>query len=180
MRASKSKLPRLSDEFYQGRAYVFWTHTTEHRRKLPLNTSFSTQFRENLLHSCARYDLLAPVYVCMPDHIHLLWIGYAEGSDQKNANKFLRRQLRTHLGNVDWQRQAHDHVLREKERQRGNLEDTIQYICKNPERAGIVDDWRKYPHLGTMIPGYPEIDVRKEDFTEKLWKAFGILSKTSS
>ena len=69
--ALKSKLPRLSREWYRGRAAVFWTHTMEDRATGWLDAGFHGQFREVLLHVCARYAVACPAYVLMPDHWHV-------------------------------------------------------------------------------------------------------------
>jgi hypothetical protein len=43
-----------------------------------------------------------------------------------------------------WQRSFYDRVLRVQ----GDLEDVARYIWGNPVRAGIVDDWDKFPFSG--------------------------------
>jgi putative transposase len=63
---------------------------------------------------------------------------------------------------VRLQPQAYDHVLRDNERRPDAFEDTVIYIFKNPERAGLVDDWRKWPYAGTILPGFP--DLQSADF----------------
>ena len=109
----KGKLPRLDPQHYRGRAYVFWTHTTVDRCKLPLGALFHAQFREILTDTCARYQLTVPVYCIMPDHLHLLMIGLGENSDQRKGTAFLRKQLSPLIKPTVWQRQPHDHVVRE-------------------------------------------------------------------
>jgi len=165
----KGKLPRLDPSFYQGRAYVFWTHTTEQRAWFDWNDARHAYFREILLHTCLRYRLATPVYCLMPDHIHLFWIGLAKGSDQLKGCAFFRK----YFGEVmqpEWQPQAHDHVVRESERSSGLYADTIQYILNNPVRAELAERWEDYPYLGAMLAGYPDLDRRDPDFHERFWK----------
>lgn len=62
-----------------------------------LDESFHLHFRELLLHAAAREGLFCPVYVLMPDHLHLLWMGLCTDSEQGNAMKFLRKHLALEL-----------------------------------------------------------------------------------
>ena len=170
----KGKLPRLSPEHYRGQAYVFWTHTTERRERFNLGSEFHLHFREVLLHTCVRYCLAVPVYCIMPDHIHLFWIGLDPGSDQRKASSFFRKYFGRRILPVRWQRQPHDHVVREEERVSGRYADTVNYILANPVRAELAEHWQDYPFLGAVLPGYPDLDRRKEGFNELFW---GLISK---
>jgi REP element-mobilizing transposase RayT len=113
----------------------------------------------------------------MPDHIHLLWIGLDEKSDQLKATSFLRKYFGRQIRPIRWQHQAHDHVVRENERQSGRYVDTIWYILENPVRAGLTEKWQDYPYNGAMLPGYPDLDRRDSDFHERFWK---LIAKESS
>jgi len=166
----KGKLPRLGPVCYRGRAYVFWTHTTERRARFALSDTFHSRFREVLTHTCARYKLAVPAYCIMPDHIHLLLIGLSELSDQRIATKYLRTQLNPIIRPAVWQRQAHDHVVREDERSNGIFANTIQYILDNPVRAGLAESWQGYDYLGCLLVGYPHLDRRDSRFQEIFWK----------
>ena len=95
----KGKLPLLRREFYSGWAVVFWTLTIEHRAQGWLNVSFHARFRELMLHAAARSHLLCPTYCLMPDHLHFVWMGLHQQSNQLNAmKKFLRIHLEPELG----------------------------------------------------------------------------------
>lgn len=173
---SKSTLPRLPREFYQGRAAVLWTHTFEQHATGWLDEEFHVCFREVLLHASARYRLACPIYVLMPDHWHLVWLGLAEGSDQHTATRMLRKHLQSHLEAARLQDRAHDHVLREDERERGAFMSACSYVLENPVRAKLVPEWKAWPFLGAMVPGYPDFDPRTDDFWEDFWKIFLRLS----
>ena len=111
-RVDKGHLPRLAAEWYRGRAFVHWTPTIEHRATGWLTPEFHHAWQLILLHACARYELIAPAYVLMPDHVHLVWVGLSDSrSDQRIAIEFLRKNLRPRLAPADWQRQPHDNVL---------------------------------------------------------------------
>ena len=167
-----AKLPRLPPEWYRGRAAVFWTHTVDHRCTGWLTAEFHHQFREILLHACARYALACPAYVVMPDHWHLVGLGMEANSDQLRANKFLREHLGRVLKPWELQPQAHDHVLREEERKRGGFQSACHYIFNNPTRAGLVDAGKNWPYLGAMISGYPKLEPQADDYWERFWAIY--------
>ncbi len=173
----KRNLPRLDPAFYKAFAFVFWTHTMENRATGWLSHSFHGQFRELLLHTCARHDLMCPVYCLMPNHIHLMCLGIGKSSDQLQATRFLRKHLATLLHPAGLQRQPYDHVLREEERERGAFQGTCHYIQENPVRKDLAKDWFTYPYTGCMIPGYPELDVRAEDFWQRFWRVYQYVRK---
>jgi hypothetical protein len=106
----------------------------------------------------------------MPDHAHCLWIGLHSTSDQRTATSFLRRAINNQLRPARLQPQAHDHILREKERESGAFTEIWNYIARNPERADLVKNWRDYPFLGSCIPGYMGLDPRDEDYWPRLWR----------
>jgi putative transposase len=168
----KRNLPRRAPEFYKGFAFVFWTHTMEARRAGWLSDTFHAQFRELLLHASARYHLMCPVYCLMPDHIHMLWIGLDEGSDQRRAARFLRQHVSPLLLPTKFQKQPHDHVLREQERERNAFQSTCAYIQENPVRKEIVSAWSEYAYTDCMIPAYPELDLRAEDYWTRFWRVY--------
>lgn len=175
-RMDKRHLPRLSAESYRGRAFVHWTHTVERRATGWLTPAFHSAWSLLLLHASARFELVAPAYVLMPDHVHLLWLGLNENtSDQRLATEFLRKNLSCHFASAEWQRQAFDHVLDESEREKGAFQIFSRYTFENPVRGKLVEKWQEYPYLGCCIPGYPEFDVRSEDYWLRFWRCYNYL-----
>lgn len=169
----RERLPRLGAEFYRGRAIVHWTMAMENRATGWLDARFHTGLKLALVHVCARYGLACPVYCLMPDHAHFLLAGLREDSDQRAGMRMLRREFGKLLPEgFSLQRQAHDHVLREKERERGALETMAGYVLQNPERAGLVERWEEYAFCGAIVAGYPSLDPRREKFWESFWLAF--------
>lgn len=168
---SPDYLRRLRPELYQGRAFVHWTMTIEGRRRCWLDALFHARWREILLHATIRYHLVCPAYVLMPDHWHVLLIGTHEQSDQRKAVKFLREQAGRQLceRNCELQKQAYDHILREKDRARDAFTTVAQYILANPQRGNLVEDWKGYPHSGAIVPGYPSLDARDDRFWDRFW-----------
>jgi hypothetical protein len=129
---------------------------------------FYYKFREVLTHTAFRYGLCCPIYCCMPDHLHLLWVGLLDSCDQRQAARYFRRQLNPILEKLGtrFQKQPYDHVLREEERNDTAFENVVEYIARNPERAGLVREgaFRNYPYTGCLVPGYPELTLWQDDF----------------
>ncbi|MEO6875877.1 MAG: hypothetical protein ABI222_13750 [Opitutaceae bacterium] len=174
-RVDKGHLPRLSHEFYRGRAFVHWTLTVEDRATGWLTPAFHQAWQMTLLHICARYQVACPTYVLMPDHAHFLGLGLHDDSDQRLAIEFLRKHLQAALSPARWQNQAHDHVLRRQQREHGVFQTVAQYILDNPIRAGLVEQATDHPFLGCCVAGYPELNVRQIDYWEKFWRIYNRL-----
>ncbi len=172
-------LRRLPPEHYRGQAYVHWSMTMEDRKTGWLIPIFYYKFREILTHTMFRYGLCCPIYCCMPDHIHLLWIGILDGSDQRNAAKYVCKQLNPVLEKLSCrlQLQPYEHVLAEEERERTAFENVVEYIARNPERKGLVEpaQFRDYPFTGCLLPGYPELRLWQDDYWERFWRTYSYL-----
>jgi len=163
-------LPRLAPGSYRAHAVVFWTHTVENRARGWLTPNLHHEFRELMLHAAFREHLLCPIYVLMPDHLHLVWMGLNPGSDQRRAASFLRARLESKLAPHRFQHQAHDHILRDSERKRSAFGAICTYVAANPVRARLVADPRAWPFQGCVVPGYPDLDPLAGDFWEKFWR----------
>lgn len=174
----RGRLSRLAPEFYRGRAFVHWTMTLERRATGWLDPLHHAMMREWMCHALGRHALVCPAYCLMPDHVHFLWLGWSESSDQKRAIALFREAWNLELlrGGRELQRQAYDEVLREAQRDRGAFGTVANYIFENPVRAGLVEDWRSYFFLGALVPGYPKMDPRDENFWERFWRIYGRLA----
>lgn len=136
-----------------------------------LSPEFFSKWQHILLHTCARNSLASPAFVLMPDHIHLLWLGLDESeSNQQIAIEFLRKHLGPSLAPAHWQRQPYDHVLARAERDA--FATVAEYILANPVRKGLVNNWRDYPFIGACIAGYPDLDIRRDDYWELFWRIY--------
>ena len=81
------------------------------------------------------------VFVAMPDHVHgLIRFPSSDHPMKREIADFKKFTART-LG-IRWQRDFFDHRLRREESER----EKADYILRNPERAGLVDDGRKCPY----------------------------------
>jgi len=169
-------LRRLERGHYRGQAYVHWSMTTDDRRTGWLKPVFYCKFREILTHTMFRNAVCCPLYCCMPEHLHLVWIGILEESDQLLATRFFRTQLNPILEKLGarLQGQPYDHVLTEEERERAAFENVVEYVARNPERAGLVPEgkFRDYPYTGCLVPGYPELSPWQSDYWERFWRIY--------
>jgi putative transposase len=173
-------LPRLAPEHYQGLAVAHWTMTIQDRRTGWLTPEFHVRCREALLHTMVRYHLVNPAYCLMPDHGHFVWMGVASESDQSLAAEFFRRQTNAILCPLRWQKESYDHVLRENERMRGAFQTVCHYVLENPVRKGLVPAWDGYEFSGAAVPGYPDLQPRRDDYWEVFWKIYNAKVSRSS
>ena len=89
------------------------------------------------------------VFVVMPDHVHgLIRFPLPERPMKREIADFKKFTART-LG-IRWQRDFFDHRLRREESER----EKADYILRNPERAGLVEDWRKWPCFFVAADGF--------------------------
>ena len=130
------------------------------------------QFREALLHTMVRYELLCPTYCLMPDHAHFVWMGLAPPADQRGAATFCRRATNRLLAPEKWQREPYDSVLREEQRKRGAFQSACHYVRDNPVRAGLAATANDYAFSGAIVPGFPDMDPRREDFSGVFWSVY--------
>jgi REP element-mobilizing transposase RayT len=168
------RLKRLERNYYQGQTSVHWVMCIEGRRTGWLDQHHHAAVRELLCHSLFPYGILCPAYCLMPDHGHFLWIGFQPDSDHCAAARHFRRawnQLLAFKG-FALSRQSYDHVLRKAECARSPFAAIAEYILRNPERRGLVRCWSDYPNLGSVIPGYPGFDPRKEKFWIRFWRIY--------
>lgn len=174
---SRSHLKKLAPEFYQGpTSYVHWTMAIDNRGKGWRDDLMHSRVRECLMHSLVKAHLVCPIYMLMSDHGHFLFVGYDALSDHMRAVAHFRRQWNQLLKpEFKLQHQSYDNVLREKDRERSAFQSIACYISQNPVRAGIVSDAVDYPYMGSVFPGRPQMDPRKDDFWNGCWLGYGRL-----
>ncbi|MDF1751229.1 MAG: hypothetical protein P1U89_00490 [Verrucomicrobiales bacterium] len=88
--------------------------------------------------------------------------------------RFIRKQLKASLLDYgcEWQKQSFDNVLREKDRHRDAFQKVVGYVLDNPVRANYVDRWEDWKCCDSIIPGYPEVAIRDEDFWDRFWRIY--------
>lgn len=156
--------------------------TIEDRKTGWLIPIFYYKFRELLTHAAFRYSFCCPIYCLMPDHIHMPWLGLADRADQLLAARYMRTHLNRVLEKlgVRLQIQGYDHVLREDEHQQDAFEAVVDYIARNPERAGLVttDCFPSYPYSGCLLPGYPDLSPWQPGFWPLFWRLVTSLGRS--
>ncbi|MEO9592617.1 hypothetical protein [Rhodopirellula bahusiensis] len=174
-----SYLKRLSLEHYQGSALVHWNLTIQGREQGWCKPILLYKFRELLTHAAFRYEFVCPLYCLMPDHIHMLWMGLFDRSDQLLAMRYFRRQFNAALKKlrVQLQDQSYDHVLDDDEREEEAFQAVCDYIARNPERAGLVpvDGYADYKFTGCLVSGYPELAPFAADYWTRYWRIVSYL-----
>jgi putative transposase len=173
-------LPRLARAHYQGDAVVFWTLTIFDKAQGWLTPTFHHSFRELMFHVAAREGLLCPIYCLMPDHLHLVWMGLRQDSDQFTGMAFLRTYLEPELAPAKFQPQAQDKVLREEQRKHNAFANVCFYIAANPIRAGLMGEKETWPFTGCVVPGYPKLHPSDENFGPTFWRIYGKLRHADS
>jgi REP element-mobilizing transposase RayT len=105
----------------------------------------------------ARFDLRA--YCVMPDHVHVLAVGDAPGSDAlrlvqrfKQVTGFRFKEL---VSGGLWQQSFYDHVLRREE----DVPSVARYIIENPMRAGLAEAPRSFLWCGGTMFAKEGTDV---------------------
>jgi len=77
----------------------------------------------------------------MPDHVHMLVCFPPEKIMSQVVGLWKRGLAKSHI--IAWQRNFFEHRLRNDE----NIQQKADYILENPLRAGLVDDWQKWPYV---------------------------------
>jgi len=87
----------------------------------------------------------------MPDHLHLVLEGTSDDSDClrfiKLAKQYSGFYFARSRGEKLWQRYGFEHVLRDDELTLA----VVRYVLQNPVRAGLADDPREYPFIGSQV-----------------------------
>lgn len=97
----------------------------------------------------------AHVYLFMPDHLHLLLEGINNDADLYKCMTIFKQKSGFWFSqntNVRWQKNFYDHIVREDE----PIEKHARYILKNPERKGLVANWKLYPYKGSTLYNFEQ------------------------
>ncbi len=90
------------------------------------------------------YDLLA--YCIMPNHVHLVMALERNGISLykvlQSLKRFTAREANKILSRAGafWQHESYDHVVRDGK----ELVRVIAYVLSNPEKAGLVGQWKSW------------------------------------
>jgi len=153
--SEREKLPRrrqirLARSVYEitGQPVLITTCTRERRPVLTCG-SMPTIIDAGLRSASQGVPVALFVWCVMPDHVHALVAPENQGNVVDWVRRFKGRVAadarQQGLRNL-WQRSFHDHVLRVEEA----VADVVSYVLANPVRAGLVEDWRQWPHHGSL------------------------------
>ena len=87
-------------------------------------------------------------FTIMPNHVHLIMKPLAEFELEEilaGAKGFVSRKVNSHLrrSGIFWDEESYDRIIRDEE----HLYRTVQYIGRNPEKAGLRrDKWIRWIH----------------------------------
>jgi putative transposase len=136
---------------YQGRYSYFLTFVT-HERAPVFAVAASVELVLTQVTRASRekqFELL--VYCFMPDHVHLIVSGLADGSNLKTFTKLAKQYsgyyyARGHRQQRLWQHGSNDHIVRDEV----DLLERLRYVVNNPVTAGLVERAEEYPFLGSQ------------------------------
>ena len=143
--------PRLRDFEYKGFNRYFLTVCVNQREPVFGNHELGTSVADQFLRIAVVFDFEVIAYCVMPDHFHALAAATSEVSALKpfmhrwkQASGYWWKHDRQRHRRV-WQEGYYDRILRDDDATEG----VVRYILENPVRAGLVDDAREYPLLGS-------------------------------
>jgi putative transposase len=137
----KEKHHRLNKSFYIGRVIVCFTLCINQKKEVFKDKKIVSVFKNILYDTASTYGFNLPVFLFMPDHLHLILYGKNEDSDcLKMVNMFKQKTGYWLLQNkivFRWQKDYYDHIIKHE----NDLHNQMFYVLNNPVRAGIVDNW---------------------------------------
>src|SRR5687767_4703273 len=144
-----SRPPRLPDFPYVGKYTYFLTTCTVRRQPVLRDEPVARMVVAQIRRTSRQFSFALLAYCVMPDHVHLLVAGRSDTSDLRRFVKRLKQstgQLFAHHAQQPlWQEGYYDRVLRPEEAEAM----IARYIIENPVRAGLVQNARDYPYLGS-------------------------------
>ena len=147
----REKKHRLDSEFYAGERIVSFTLCIWGGNSVFTQDRVFRTFEKILIGELMRFNCEAPVYLFMPDHIHMIISGKDERADLLKFIKMFKQKtgywFPRNVPAVKWQKDFYDHIIRNNE----DLKNQISYILFNPVRKGLVKEWEDYPYKGSTM-----------------------------
>ena len=145
------KKHRLQDEYYIGQIIAAITIRTASRKINLTDIPTFNLLKDELYKSSKEEKCSFDLFLCMPDHIHLIIRGKENESDIKKCLK-LFKQYTGYLyskkhGLKLWKKDYYDRIIRN----RRELKNHIRYILLNPVKAELIDDWRNYKFMVSQV-----------------------------
>ena len=147
MRKTQSHQKNLRDGRYiETGLYYFVTSVTKDRTPFFLKSRAALTVLETLKWLAEKDRITLVVAVVMPDHLHFIAqlkeetlskvMHSLKSYSANEINKILGRR-----GHV-WERQYYESGIRSEQ----PLIEKVEYCLRNPERKGLVQDFREYPY----------------------------------
>ena len=153
---------RLPADRYVGKVCVSFTSCTAERQPALLDDELQAALRDRLAIAAENHGCTVPVFVFMPDHMHVLILGMHDHSNVKLAMDEFKLLsggwLFRNRPGVRWQKDYWDHVLRPSE----GWHRQAMYIAANPCRAGFSEDVFSWSGTGSI--GYDLREVLSDAF----------------
>lgn len=156
MKKFNRKKHRLDPDFYKGLVRASITLCIQGDKRIFIKDKICNKLIKILHEELRKENIINWAYVIMPDHMHFIIEGKDENSNLLKAVKLFKQRSGYYIKNnlhTEWQRSFYDHIHRKED----TLKEHIRYIFENPIRKGIVEDFRKYPFLGSLDFGIDDI-----------------------
>ncbi len=152
----REKRHRLPEAAYQGKITAAFTAVVVQRNALFTDPDIVRTFQKILLNELSAHCCSSPVFVFMPDHLHLLLSGNRDDSSvYRCMNMFKQKSgywLARHRPLYRWQKDYYDHIIRSER----DFQAQIRYILMNPVKAGLCRRWKEYPWKGSTVFDFSE------------------------
>ena len=123
-----------------------------------MDSTFNT-IESILIKTATDYSIVLPVYLLMPNHIHIITDSLTKETEPLKAiNMFKQKtgyEFSQSFNEIKWQRSFHDHIIRDEE----DLFEHVRYILYNPVRGNLVENWKDYKYKGSQVYNLNEIEM---------------------
>jgi putative transposase len=146
----KKSSPRLKNFDYKGPYAYSITICTHQKRRYFENPQVVDLVLNYLVKEAQRHSYQIYGYCFMPDHLHLLVKGQVNSTLKGFIKAFKQKAafyFKKTFSDKLWHLSYYDHVLRREK----SLVDVALYIFNNPVRAHLVENFKDYPYLGSLI-----------------------------
>ena len=124
---------------------------TNSRQPIFRNHEFANAAATVVREYATKHSVKFYAFCFMPDHIHLL----TEATLSKSIIDIVKEMKgiwtkcawQHGMNGLIFQKSFFDHFLRKDE----DILTVVHYILNNPVRAGLVERWEAYPHLGSTV-----------------------------
>jgi putative transposase len=124
---------------------------TDGRRRVFADAAAVELVVQQLLRAAREQKFSVIAYCFMPEHLHLLIEGTSDNSDGRRFIKAFKQFSSYYYSQKRhetlWQRHGFEHVLRDDE----ETAEVVNYILRNPVRAGLAGAIEEYPFVGSLV-----------------------------